>query len=174
MSNTLSMLLFVVVILGSGMYLLSIALRRRTGLPSGRVGYSDAAAGGQSLLAPRYGLVGKPDYIVWEKGRPIPVEVKPQRTAPAPYLSDVLQLAAYGLLLEETYGQMPPYGILRYANASHRIDFTPQLRGYLLHIMAQMRADLQASDVPRNHDSPARCAACGFRDICGQSLDGSV
>jgi len=170
MSDILLMLFFVVATLASGTFLLSVTLRRRTGLPGGRVGYSDAAAVGESLLAPRYGLVGKPDYIVWDKGRPIPVEVKPKRTAAEPYLSDVLQLAAYGLLVEETYGQAPPYGIVRYAQASHRIDFTPQLRGYLLHTMAQMRADLKASDVPRSHDSPARCAACGFRDVCGQSL----
>jgi len=170
MSDTLFMLLFIVAALGSGMYLLSIALRRRTGLPGGRVGYSDADAVGESLLAPRYGLVGKPDYIVWENDRPIPVEVKPKRTAPEPYLSDVLQLAAYGLLVEETYGQAPPYGILRYANTNFHIEFTPQLRGYLLYIMDQMRANLKARDVARSHEHPARCAACGFRDICGQSL----
>jgi CRISPR-associated exonuclease Cas4 len=170
MSDIFLMLLFVVVILGSGLLLLSATLRRQTGLPGGRVGYSDTVAAGESLLAPRYGLVGKPDYIVWEKGRPIPVEVKPKRMAPEPYLSDVLQLAAYGLLVEETYGQTSPYGILRYAKESYRIDFTPQLRGYLLYTMAQMRANLRASDVPRNHNIPARCTACGFRDVCGQSL----
>lgn len=170
MSNILPVLF--VIALAAGLFLLSNRLRQQTGLPGGRVGYSDAAAVGESLLAPRYGLVGKPDYIVWYDGRPIPVEVKPQRTAPEPYLSDVLQLAAYGLLVEETYGQAPPYCILRYANTSFHIEFTPQLRGYLLHIMAQMRANLKARDVARSHDSPARCAACGFRDICGQSLAG--
>jgi len=168
MSNIL-LLLFVIALAG-GLFLLSHRLRQQTGLPGGRVGYSDTVAAGESLLAPRYGLVGKPDYIVWENDRPIPVEVKPKRTAPQPYLSDVLQLAAYGLLVEEKYGQAPPYGLLRYANANFHIDFTPQLRGYLLHIMAQMRASLQARDVPRSHEHPARCAACGFRDICGQSL----
>ncbi|MBM3134297.1 MAG: CRISPR-associated protein Cas4, partial [Chloroflexi bacterium] len=80
MSNIL-LLLFVIALAG-GLFLLSHRLRQQTGLPGGRVGYSDTVAAGESLLAPRYGLVGKPDYIVWENDRPIPVEVKPKRTAP--------------------------------------------------------------------------------------------
>ena len=170
MSNLL--LVLFVIALAVGLFLLSNRLRQQTGLPGGRVGYSDTVAAGESLLAPRYGLVGKPDYIVWENDRPIPVEVKPNRRSTEPYLSDVLQLTAYGLLVEEKYGQAPPYGLLRYANANFHIDFTPQLRGYLLYTMAQMRANLTAKDVARSHEHPARCAACGFRDICRQSLAG--
>ncbi|HDH09491.1 MAG TPA: CRISPR-associated protein Cas4, partial [Chloroflexi bacterium] len=78
--------------------------RRRTGLPSGRVIYADTGAWGRCerpLFSRRYLLTGKPDYLVEEKGRLIPVEVKPTVSPSTPYRSHVLQLAAYCLLVEE-------------------------------------------------------------------------
>ena len=67
------------------------------------------------LFARRIGLTGKPDYLLDVRGNTIPVEVKPRRRAPRPYESDLMQLAAYCLLVEETIGTAPPYGLLRYA-----------------------------------------------------------
>ncbi|MCZ7546237.1 MAG: hypothetical protein M5R40_23145 [Anaerolineae bacterium] len=36
--------------------------------------------------------------------------------------------------------------------------------------LAQMRADLLNPDVRRSHNQPFRCARCGYREICDQSL----
>ena len=64
------------------------------------------------LYARRYGLTGKPDYLIERGGAQIPVEVKPGRRAQQPYDSDLMQLAAYCALVEETSGRAPPYGLL--------------------------------------------------------------
>ena len=37
-----------------------------------------------------------------------------------------MQLAAYCLLVEETIGAAPPYGLLRYAERTFRLDYTQQ------------------------------------------------
>lgn len=120
-------------ILGLALLLLVVAvvLRWRAGLPWGRVAAMDVGVGRpleRPLVATRYGLVGKPDYLIERGGAMVPVEVKPGRRAPHPYDSDLMQLAAYCLLVEETTGHTPPCGYLRYANATFRLSYTPAVR----------------------------------------------
>jgi len=166
----MELLALTLVLLGVGLLLAAIYLRRRIGLPSGAIIYSDATGTGQTIRSERYGLVGKPDYLLRQGRYLIPVEVKPGRTAAQPYRSDILQLAAYGLLVEEAYGVAPPYGLIRYQSGSHKVPFTPQLRQELLATIAAMRQDLLAANVLPNHHSPARCAACAYRYACGQEI----
>jgi CRISPR-associated exonuclease Cas4 len=96
--------------------------------------------------------------------------VKPGRRASQPYDSDLMQLAAYCLLVEETTGRAPPYGLLRYAEATFRLDYTPALRERLLDILDEMHELLEADDAERSHDDPRRCAGCGFRSSCVDTL----
>ncbi|MGQ9927025.1 MAG: CRISPR-associated protein Cas4 [Chloroflexaceae bacterium] len=164
-----------ITLLGLALLLLVVAvmLRWRAGLPWGRVAATDVGVGRaleRPLVAACYGLVGKPDYLI-ERGRAlIPVEVKPGRQAPHPYASDLMQLAAYCLLVEETTGHAPPYGYLRYANATFRLIYTPAVRGRLVALLAEMHGLLDASNVARSHDDPRRCAGCGFRALCDDAL----
>lgn len=148
--------------------------RAATGLPFGaRIVYADTGAWARvekSLFSPRYALTGKPDYIVQDKGATIPIEVKPNRTAPSPYESDVMQLVAYGLLIEEAYGTFPRYGLLKYRNTVFQIDFTDDLRARIIELVQAMQASLAARPVARHHTDPARCRACGYRAECGQAL----
>lgn len=169
------LLLLAVVLLVAGVALLLMSRRARaeTGLPEGRVIVSDTS-GWRRMDAPlvsrRYGLVGKPDYIVEQRGRITPVEVKPSRRAETPYLSDVLQLAAYCLLIEEAWGKAPAEGLLRYADRTFAVDWTPQLRDVLIETLDAMRADMRAPSVDRDHNEAGRCAACGVRQHCDQRL----
>lgn len=163
------------ILIGAAMVLLAAAalLRRRTGLPWGRV-LGDDTSGGRALQRPlvarRLGLTGKPDYLIERHGAQIPVEVKPGRHAPRPYNSDLMQLAAYCALVEETSGRAPPYGLLRYAEATFRLDYTPAVRERLVAVLDEMHDMLEADDAARSHDDPRRCAGCGFHPICEDSL----
>jgi len=142
--------LLVALIMVSGLsYLLwarSRAARRETGLPEGEVVYADTEGweACRPLYASRWGLAGKPDYIVRSGGNMIPVEVKPCRRAEHPYEGDVLQLAAYCLLVEETTGQRPPYGLLRYAERSFRIPYDHRLYEALLVNTARRDGDIES------------------------------
>jgi CRISPR-associated exonuclease Cas4 len=147
-------------------------LRRRTGLPWAPVRYrdTDGRAVEKPLFSRRFGLAGRPDYLIELGGRAIPVEVKPGRRAPQPYESDLMQLAAYCLLVEETEGIAPPYGLLRYAGRTFRLDYTPAVRERVLALLDEMRAALAYADCARSHRDSRRCWGCGFRDQCGDSL----
>jgi CRISPR-associated exonuclease Cas4 len=180
---------FVLLALGLLLLWLSRRGRIRSGLPQGRVVYTDTGGWGRlerPLFSRQFLLTGKPDYLVADGADVIPVEVKSRR-APAlrlrpstgsghrsgqaqPYPSHVLQLAAYCLLVEECYGRRPSYGIVKYADRAFEVDYTPALEEELLATLEDMRADLAAGDAPRNHDEPRRCRACGYRQRCDQRL----
>ncbi len=150
----------------------ALRLRRRTGLPWAPVRYSDTRRQvvEKPLFARRFGLTGKPDYIIERRGCLIPVEVKPGRMASRPYESDLMQLAAYCLLIEETSGTAPPYGLLRYAEHTFRLDYTSSVRDELLLTLDEMRATLDDEDCDRSHDEPQRCFSCGFYSQCNEAL----
>ncbi len=147
--------------------------RKEAGLPGGRVIYTDTRGWGK-LERPLYndllGLTGKPDYLVQEKGQIIPVEVKSGRAPESPYDSHIYQLAAYCLLVEKSYGKRPPYGIIHYENRDFAVDYTPELESSLLDLLAEMRRDEMKREVERSHEQAARCARCGFKSACDQSL----
>ena len=158
---------------GLALWLYSRHQRMASGLPAGKVVYADTGAWQrceQPLFSPRYQLVGKPDYLVEERGTLVPVEVKPGRTAPAPYEGDILQLAAYCLLVEETHGPRPPYGYLKYRQAVFRLEYSEGLRRRLLDTLTTMRQEQRAADVAPGHNEPQRCLRCGQRDACQRRL----
>ncbi len=149
-------------------------LRQESGLPTGRLIYADNAhwqATTQPFYSAQYRLAGKPDYLVKTTRGVIPVEVKSAAAPPVPYLGHLLQLAAYGLLVEETTGHAPPHGLLKYADALYEVDFTPELRRELLTTLDEMRQARLALTVPRNHQQPGKCAACGYRHACDEAIN---
>ncbi len=162
-------------LLALGLLLLWLARRgqARSGLPQGRVVYTDTGGWGRlerPLFSRELLLTGKPDYLVADGADLIPVEAK-SRPAPAqPYSSHLLQLAAYCLLVEECYGRRPPYGVVKYADRAFEVDYTPELEDELLVTLDHMRADLAGGNAPRSHDEPRRCRACGYRQRCDQRL----
>ncbi len=146
--------------------------RAASGLPQGRVVYVDSRRWQRPpapLRAPRYSLVGRPDFLMQEGKSIIPVESKPGRKAAQPYEGDLLQLAAYCLLVEETYGVTPPYGLLVYGERTFQIPFERGMRERLLDILDEMAAAWEdGEEVHRDHDEPARCARCSMREECGE------
>jgi len=147
--------------------------RKEAGLPGGRVIYTDTRGWGKlekPLFYTALELTGKPDYLIQQNGQIIPVEVKSGRTPNVPYDSHIYQLAAYCLLVEKTYKKRPPYGIIHYESRDFAIDYTRELEESLLDLLADMKRDEHRNDVPRSHEQAARCAKCGFRKVCDQSL----
>jgi CRISPR-associated exonuclease Cas4 len=151
----------------------ALRLRKTTGLPWAPVLYRDTGGSvpEKPLIARKLGLVGKPDYLLELHGKIIPVEVKPSRRAARPYDSDLMQLAAYCVLVEETSGVAPSHGLLRYAEQTFRLDYTEHVREEVLMLLDQMREDLDQADCERSHDDQRRCLSCGFFEQCEQALD---
>jgi CRISPR-associated exonuclease Cas4 len=151
----------------------SSAQRREAGLPGGRIIYTDTHGWGKvekPLFYSALELTGKPDYLVQQNGKIIPVEVKSGNAPHAPYDSHIYQLAAYCLLVEKTYNTRPPYGIIHYENRDFAIDYTRELEEALVDLLVEMKRDEHKKEVVRSHQQAARCAKCGFNKICDQSL----
>ncbi len=122
------------------------------------------------LRSERYGLTGRPDYILERNGEIIPVEVKSGRKPKGPLFSHVLQVGAYCLLLEEE-GNKVSHGILRYGDMEHEIEFDAELRSILLGKVKEMRRLMESEDVHRNHHRPGKCHSCSRRDMCPERLE---
>jgi len=144
----------------------SIRKKKETyGIPEGLILYSDLNVPAEPLFSRRLRLTGKPDYIIRKDNHYIPVEVKSGRGL-HPHHSQVLQLAAYCQILEDTTGEFVPEGVLVYNNVPYSIGFDPKLRFELESIMKTMRVMLRNGRVTRNHEEPGRCHHCSMRRYC--------
>jgi CRISPR-associated exonuclease Cas4 len=172
--NLLMWLASLLLVIGVIAIVWSRRVRKATGLPTGRVIYADTSRWRRTerpLFSRRYQLAGKPDYLVREGRTIIPVEVKSSRApADGSRASHVLQLAAYCLLVEETEGVRPAYGIVKYADRAFRVDNTPTLRRSLIETLDAMQRDLARGKSRRSHTDPARCRRCGVRAECDERL----
>lgn len=123
------------------------------------------------LKSEKYGLSGRPDYIIEIDGEPIPVDLKSGRMPKGPLFSHILQVAAYCLLLSEERGKRVSRGILKYGDVEHEIEFTPELEQLLLEKLGEMRRLAQSGDVHRNHSRPGKCRSCSRRELCPEKLE---
>ncbi len=145
------------------------------GLPDGRVIYQDTDRRRdveRPLASPRYGLTGKPDYLVQGPNGLIPVELK-SRDCPSsgPYASDAAQLTAYCVLVEDSFGVTPSHGVIQYADRSWPIQYTMKGHDRILQVLDEMRQARQIQTLHRDHEHAGRCRACGYRIVCDEALD---
>lgn len=169
-------MLILCLILGLVLLLVGLAAWLRTGLPSAWILSSDVGAALPStkpLVSHRYGLAGKPDYLVQIREGIVPVEIKSghiPRNA-RPHERNLMQLAAYCVLIEDTMRVSVPYGIIKYRDGSIQIPFTNALRRQLLSLLPRIRgAKSDRNGCHRSHRQAARCRKCGYRPICSEAL----
>jgi len=150
-----------------GLALAAWALRalgeRRQDAARGRLVAVDAGRS-ITLRSERYRLAGRPDELRrLTDGRLVPVEFKSRATpARGPPPSHIAQVRAYCLLVEESTGVAPPYGLLRYADGEFRVRWDPRARAELLALRDELHAPYDGRATP----SPARCARCPWFWVC--------
>jgi CRISPR-associated exonuclease Cas4 len=115
-------------------------------------------------------LAGKPDFLLKKDGVLIPVEMKSTQIRNSAYDNHLYQLLAYCRLTEKTYGERPPFGILRYRNKAIKISYTIEKEAALSSVIAAMRSDIQNGVHSRSHQQPSRCLNCGYRGRCPEKL----
>ncbi len=123
-----------------------------------------------TLRSSRYRLVGRPDAVRSTRdGTLVPVEVK-RRVAPreGTLPSHVAQLWAYCLLLEETTGRAPPFGVLRYSDRDVRVDWDAPSRAELFGILRELDRPYDGRADP----SVAKCRGCRFVRVCDARAPG--
>jgi CRISPR-associated exonuclease Cas4 len=156
------------------LWLLLRGVARDRGLPNGEIVYSDTDAERleRALVSHRYQLTGKPDYIIRARDGTFPLEVKSRRCGTGPRDSELAQIWAYCLLVEEEAGTPVRFGLLQYADRKWPVPFGHRERRALLAILAEMRELEGAADVRRSHNHAGKCRGCDFNApaICGQAL----
>lgn len=131
----------------------------------GRLIAVDRPGATSQLASERYGLVGRPDALRrLRDGRVVPIELKHRATPRAgPWPSHVLQVAAYCLLVEETTGRAPPYGLLRYGDGGEfRIPWDDARRASVVATLRRTRAPYDGAATP----TPRKCRGCAWRSSC--------
>ena len=131
---------------------------------------------GKVLESERYGLKGKPDFVFkhWRKDIFIPVELKSGKTGDrqAPFDGDLMQLAAYFLMVEDTFGGKVTEGRLIYKDRMFIIKNSDALSDRLLKTLEEMRVMLKTGEGIPNV-SFANCKFCTLKGtVCEYSLDG--
>lgn len=166
-------LIGILIITGLVLFWISGRQRKSTGLPAGRVIYSDHDQWGKTetpLYDSTFNLTGKPDYLVENDQGIIPIEVKSRHLTAAPYDSHIYQLAAYCLLIDRSLGVRPPFGILHYLNKDIAVDYTRELEQSVKDLIREIRSQSRRRILKRSHRSPERCRRCGFNSVCDQAL----
>jgi CRISPR-associated exonuclease Cas4 len=140
--------------------------RSRLGLDGGVVvAADDSRLRVPTLRSSRLGLVGRPDHLLRSGDALIPVEQKPSARRVQP--SHVMQIAAQCLLVEETYGVRPPFGIVVLAGGTRaKVSFTPDLERRLLSTIADMRELVASQAEPGPRWVAPKCQACSFVETC--------
>ncbi len=120
----------------------------------------------EALFSSKYGLVGKPDFILHTKDGLLPLEIKHSKKPYQPYFSQVMQLVSYCLLIEEVKGTKPKYGFIQYRNGNpFYIPYTEKMKSFLIKTMEEMRGYINLGECPK----PTRylCERCRNRESKG-------
>ncbi len=163
----------ILVLLAAALLVIGLLLRRRSAPPvAGRMIYSDTNK--RPVTAPINShvsrLSGKPDYIYRVGELSVPVEVKKRFARRfGPRASDIAQLMAYAVLLEDV-GETVEYGMIEYPDRRFTIPYGPKQRQQVLEAAEQIRLERRAETADRSHNEPWRCRSCGVREACGQAL----
>ena len=157
-----------IIIIGAGIILLILfLLLKMTNVPKqiykNKTTYSDHKERlSKALFSSKYGLIGKPDFILHTKDGLLPLEIKHSKRPNKPYFSPIMQLISYCLLIEEVKGTRPKYGFLQYKGGQpFSITYTEEMKLSLIKTMQEMRNYIDSGECPK----PIRkykCQKCGY------------
>jgi len=140
---------------------------RTYGLRSGRREFN------VDVQSERLGLRGTVDMVIWAQvggeEQVIPVDYKLTRIAGKHFR---LQLAAYGLLLEEQWGIPSKRGFLYFIEQrrAHEVRFNSRLREELLQTLDAMHRMIAGEQISAPTAQRAKCLTCEFRRFCNDVL----
>lgn len=111
------------------------------------------------------GLTGRIDEVVITPTELAPVDYKLAQRVGDHFK---LQLAAYAMLLEETFQTTVRRGFiyLMTSRKTHEVKITPKLRQQVQQALAEMHAIVEREQMPAPTDWRQRCADCEFRRFC--------
>ncbi len=121
---------------------------------------------GRLLRSHKHQLCGKPDIVYRRNQRLIVAELKSGKVglSPRPKKGDLLQLAAYFIIVEEEFSMTVTHGLLVYSDGVFRVKNTPKLRRQVLGTVRDMRGLLKTKKEPPKRGS--NCYHCLYVNDC--------
>ena len=119
------------------------------------------------LQSSRLGLHGLLDMVITTEGRQVyPVEFK--HSVSKYGLHQKYQLAAYAMLLEESYRKPVRYGFLYLipSKSAVPIEITTGMREYVKKALSAVRNVIAGERIPGYVRSKNRCTDCEFKNYC--------
>ncbi len=114
-------------------------------------------------------LTGKIDQVQVFPTMLLPVELK---TGKAPkegaWEDHKIQLAAYALLLEDSFKVPINSGIIRYLddNQARSIEINPFLKDQVKELVKEVRAMLSSEKLPPLNKNENKCKSCSLKEVC--------
>jgi CRISPR-associated exonuclease Cas4 len=118
------------------------------------------------VLCGKLGVSGIIDEVLESANGPVPIEVK--LTDGGVALGHKVQLAVYGMALEEQSGQPVPRGFVHLvpSKKTWAVALDDKLRAAATDITRRIRAMLASQAFPPPADRPAKCDGCELRSFC--------
>lgn len=159
------------IILGVIILIVLWVLLKRTKVPrpvyKSKAVYSDHKEKPEkALFSSKYGLIGKPDFILHTKDGLLPLEIKHSKKPSKPYFSHIMQLISYCLLIEEEKGTKPKYGFLQYKGGKpFVVPYTENMKSFLIKTMQEMRGYIDSEESPEPIKR-YKCEKCSYKRDC--------
>jgi CRISPR-associated protein Cas4 len=111
------------------------------------------------------GLSGRVDKIELTAEGVIPIEIKTGKleSGRGAYDSDILQLTAYAIMLENKFGKPIKFGKLVYKNKKFDIDITEENKQKVVELIDKIK---NMVFIPQMLSNFAKCKNCGLREEC--------
>lgn len=128
----------------------------------------------RKLVSETYAISGKPDYIFKSRlgGSYMPVELKSGaiKDGVEPHEGDLMQLAAYFLIIEDLFGKRPRKGLLSYSDYTFEVRNNKRLRKHLMNTLEEMRTMLVTGE-GEAEPGFAKCRHCLCRGTVCEFVD---
>ncbi len=121
------------------------------------------------LASELWGIRGKADFARYRDGNLVAIEHKKGRSkGAAAWDTDILQVTAYAVLLEEHFGKSVPEGRIRYhaTNKTVRVTVDDAARDRLRGAIARARVLSRSLQRPPVTDNENLCAKCSLAPVC--------
>ena len=121
------------------------------------------------LASESWGIRGKVDFARYRDGNLVAIEHKKGRSkGDAAWDTDILQVTAYAVLLEEHFGKPVPEGRIRYhaANKTVRVTVDDAARDRLRASVARARELSRSLQRPPVTNNENLCAKCSLAPVC--------
>ena len=116
------------------------------------------------------GLTGKLDLMIDAQEGLYPIDFK--FSEQQVYPNHVMQLSAYGLLLEDRFGRDVTKGFIFLIPNEEivLVELTEERKQSARECLENIRASIQTERMPEPTEARARCDECEFRNYCGDVL----